>query len=157
MVQTIKKQHTIRKMLSADIPAIALIESHVHSHPWTEGIFKDCFKENYESFVLKNEEKQSIDGYLITQTILDECHILTIGVKKKSQHQGLATQLLQFFIDQKQESCQRILLEVRESNQPAIHLYKNLGFECIALRKNYYQDTLKNQYENALIFEKNLR
>jgi ribosomal-protein-alanine N-acetyltransferase len=117
-------------------------------------MFKDCFDAHYEGFILESDK--IICAYLITQTILDECHILTIGVKKESQHQGYATQLLQFLIDQKQKTCHRILLEVRESNAPAIYLYKKLGFERIALRKNYYQDAVKNQQENALIFEKKL-
>ena len=159
MVQT--KKTTTRKLFPSDIPTISSIESTIHSHPWTEGMFRDCFDENfnnntnYEGFILEDNNK-IICAYLIIQTIFDECHILTIGVKKESQHQGYATQLLQFLFEQKNTVCHRILLEVSESNQPAICLYKKLGFQQIALRKNYYQDVIKNQCENALILEKRL-
>ena len=35
-----------------------------------------------------------------------------------------------------------------EENYPAIHLYKNFGFEQVAVRKNYYQD------KSAIIMQK---
>ena len=38
-------------------------------------------------------------------------------------------------------------LEVRESNVPAIELYKKYGFSSLGTRKGYYQDN----NENALI------
>ena len=33
----------------------------------------------------------------------------------------------------------RIILEVRSGNEPAIHLYRTCGFEKIGVRKNFYQ------------------
>lgn len=33
----------------------------------------------------------------------------------------------------------RIVLEVRSGNEPAIHLYRTCGFEKIGMRKNFYQ------------------
>ena len=33
-----------------------------------------------------------------------------------------------------------ITLEVRESNYPAINLYKKFGFTKLAIRKNYYKN-----------------
>lgn len=152
MVQTIQ---TIRSFTPSDIPLITQIESHVHSHPWTEGMFRDCFinssDHSYEGFIF--EVNNSLCAYLIIQNILDECHILTIGVKKEEQNKGYATQLLQYLIKKQQDKhAQRILLEVRESNKPAIFLYLQLGFQQIAVRKNYYWTHTIS--ENALIFEK---
>ena len=42
------------------------------------------------------------------------------------------------------------MLEVRQSNAPAIALYEQLGFEQVGLRPNYY----RNPKENALILRK---
>ncbi len=146
----------IRPITPTDIPIVFCIESQIHTHPWTENMFQDCFKpesENlgYAGFVL--ETTQKICAYLIIQTILDEYHILTIGVEKEYQNKGYATQLLQHLFNHlKNNNIQRILLEVRESNLSAIHLYKKLGFKCIAERKNYYK-AQNNEFENALIFE----
>ena len=35
--------------------------------------------------------------------------------------------------------AERMLLEVRVDNSPALALYKNYGFEIMGLRKRYYQ------------------
>jgi [ribosomal protein S18]-alanine N-acetyltransferase len=146
----------IRLIALTDIPNIAQIESNIHSHPWSEKMFSDCFGPEsdalgYSGFVLVTA-LQKIMAYLVIQIILDECHILTIGVDKLYQKQGLATQLLQH-ISINYPNLHRILLEVRASNQAAIQLYKKLGFQCIAERKNYYVSS-DTQTENALIFEK---
>lgn len=145
----------IRAIIPDDLAIVAKIESEIHSHPWTEQMFQDCFKPEsanlgYSGFVL--EEHHTITAYLIIQTILDECHILTIGVKKDYQQQGYATELLKHLLEYTKKSYQSIFLEVRESNQPAIRLYKKLGFTPIAVRKDYYSSE-KNARENALIFK----
>ncbi|MBQ5323960.1 MAG: hypothetical protein J6J58_00770, partial [Oscillospiraceae bacterium] len=44
------------------------------------------------------------------------------------------------------------VLEVRESNNPAIKLYEKLGFEFLGARKNFYS----NPKENALIYKLDL-
>ena len=42
------------------------------------------------------------------------------------------------------------LLEVRESNRPAIALYHSMGFVSVAVRRNYYSQPT----EDALVFRK---
>ena len=42
------------------------------------------------------------------------------------------------------------MLEVRDSNEPAISLYEKLGFREVGRRKNYY----RNPKEDALILRK---
>lgn len=42
-----------------------------------------------------------------------------------------------------------LLLEVRPSNRAALYLYRNIGFNEVALRKDYYPD-IKGR-EDALI------
>ena len=48
-----------------------------------------------------------------------------------------------------QSGVKRIMLEVRESNKSAIHLYEKLGYRHIHRRKAYYS----NPKEDALIME----
>jgi len=44
-------------------------------------------------------------------------------------------------------------LEVRESNTPAINLYKSYDFKLLSKRKDYYT----NPREDALVLVKNLK
>lgn len=150
----------IRSFQCKDIAIIAHIEKQVHAHPWTEGMFLDAFHAGYSGWVLeeKSIHGNEISAYLIVQNILDECHILTIGVKKEKQRRGYARQLFNFLLDNivynkansrdETQKISKILLEVQESNMPAIKLYQQFGFEQIGIRKHYYQD------ESAWIFEK---
>ena len=41
-----------------------------------------------------------------------------------------------------------VILEVRESNRPALRLYESIGFKPEGRRKNYYQDPA----EDALLY-----
>ena len=47
----------------------------------------------------------------------------------------------------KQKNLLNITLEVRKSNEIAIHLYKKMGFNEAAIRKYYYGD------EDAILME----
>ena len=47
---------------------------------------------------------------------------------------------------------ERITLEVRASNEPALALYRKLGYEALGLRKNYYE----KPREDALIMQKRI-
>lgn len=51
----------------------------------------------------------------------------------------------------KKRGCDRLRLEVREKNRPAIALYESLGYRRIGRYENYYQDGAP-----ALRFEKQL-
>ena len=51
-----------------------------------------------------------------------------------------------------EEKPERITLEVRESNAPAIGLYQKLGFVEVGRRKNYYE----KPREDAILMDLNL-
>ena len=56
--------------------------------------------------------------------------------------------------DTRTEAATQIWLEVRQSNLAAQTLYTRMGYEHIAVRKNYYRT--KNGHEHALIMRKPL-
>lgn len=75
-------------------------------------------------------------GFVAYKTVLDETEIKTICVLPASRKQGIASQLLaQLIAGQKGKT---IFLEVEESNEAAINLYKKHGFETFSTRQNYY-------------------
>lgn len=142
-----------RPMLISDIDSIMSIETTIYSHPWTKGIFADCIKIGYLCFIA--ERDQQIYGYGAMSTGAGECHILNISVPKHLQGKGIGKQLLQHMLFQaKQQKVEMALLEVRESNQQAINLYENQGFNEIGVRKGYYP-AAKGK-EDAIMFAKQL-
>ena len=59
------------------------------------------------------------------------------GISKRSLKRRLVS-LHGFYSFMKEKNVARLLLEVRESNEPAKNLYIKNGFSPIAVRKNYY-------------------
>src|SRR5262249_11518023 len=75
-------------------------------------------------------------GFLVTrQTAPHEHEILNLAVDPAHRRQGIARALLRDALSQANADW---FLEVRESNVPAIALYRSLGFEQVALRPGYY-------------------
>jgi ribosomal-protein-alanine N-acetyltransferase len=76
---------------------------------------------------------------MISQVIVDECHLLNICIHPDYQGNGYG-QLSLNWLEQlmREKDVASLLLEVRQSNLKAQGLYKKLGFEQIGLRKDYY-------------------
>ena len=65
---------------------------------------------------------------------------MNIVTKKCYRNQGIGTLLLKNLISiSKNLNLHSLSLEVNEENKTAIHLYENLGFKNIGIRKNYYK------------------
>lgn len=120
---------------------------------------KEIFKESYYSLnqileITENEsyniyvylENDELKGYLIIYDSLDCYEVMKIGVKSSQRKKSIANQLLKYFLEHNDKD---VLLEVRESNIPAISFYKKNAFVQIGIRKNYYKDN----NENALIMK----
>jgi ribosomal-protein-alanine N-acetyltransferase len=70
----------------------------------------------------------------------EEVEVLDFAVAAKHRRQGNALFLLEEFLRLVQQHGMRsVFLEVRESNVPAIALYRKLGFSTSGRRPNYYQ------------------
>jgi ribosomal-protein-alanine N-acetyltransferase len=113
-------------------------------------IFK-LFNNNLRNQVFFHQE-EIIVGYVKIWKIMEDLHIEQIGVLESFQRQGIGEKLLKISINYSiQESLNKIILECRESNAPAINLYKKYLFKITSIRKNYYP--LERKREDAICFE----
>ena len=144
------KDIKITPMTLEDLNQIANILVSDFDDYWNYDILRNELKtENSKYLVAKLNEE--IVGFAGIKVMVDEADIMNIVVKKTFRNQGIGTLLLKKLMDLSRElNCISITLEVMEENYPAIHLYKNLGFTQIGIRKNYYQD------KNALIMKASL-
>lgn len=111
---------------------------------------KEMFiSENYNFYVAIDTKINKMVGYLIIYDSIDVFEIIKIFVETNKRKTGIASTLLQFFLDR--ERNKEVLLEVRESNEVAIKFYENKKFEKISVRKKYYKDN----DEDALIMKLN--
>lgn len=124
-------------------------ESFEYGSPWTVKQFQGILeRNNIVLFAAYQEDK--IVGFLCGVCTPFEAEIYNIVTSKLNQGMGIGTNLIHHLIDlMSQRDVSDLWLEVRENNLEAISFYKNVGFELIGLRKNYY----KNPKENALILK----
>ena len=137
MNQTPPLHPEIRPMCESDLDQVIRIERQIFLFPWSLANFADSLKAGYLCRVM--EENLTILGYSILMIGPDESHILTLGINPDWQRRGLGEKMLHYLIDLSVEhGAKSILLDVRESNQGAARLYRQLGFEQIGRRKGYY-------------------
>tara|TARA_B100000809_G_C15075716_1_gene507721 strand:+ start:748 stop:1455 length:708 start_codon:yes stop_codon:yes gene_type:complete len=92
--------------------------------------------------------QQYITGFVGTWQLVDEAHIVSIGVRTEHRGNGIGELLLVGGIEQAiEQNSSVVTLEVRVSNHVAQNLYKKYGFTERGVRKGYYTDNR----EDALI------
>ncbi|MCC7431652.1 ribosomal protein S18-alanine N-acetyltransferase [bacterium] len=137
--------YVVRDLETEDIEEIVEFEEENSPLPWTYNSFLgELYKDSY---ALVLEKEGEIAGYAVCWQVLDEFEVGLIAINKNFRGEGLGQKFMVFLIELALENnCELVNLEVRESNIPAIKLYKKLGFEVVGLRKNYYANN-----ENALL------
>lgn len=148
-------------MTVEDLPEVMKLESVSHSHPWTQKNFEDSIGSGYWAYVLKDKSRLSNPaqlspiGHAVLMPGVDELHLLNITVSKELRRQKIAQRTLKAMEPLAIErGLKQIILEVRVSNLGAIELYKSLGFQEIATRKNYYPASVGSGREDALMMAK---
>jgi len=143
----------LRPMLLRDLPAVIEIEKRAYEYPWSEGIFRDCLRVSYPSWVY--EEDGKIVAYTVISIAAGESHILNLCVRPESQGKGIGRLLLNGVVDTATRlGATQILLEVRPSNKTALGLYQSFGFNELGRRNNYYP--ARRGREDALILAMSL-
>ncbi|MBP4132748.1 ribosomal protein S18-alanine N-acetyltransferase [Gallibacterium anatis] len=132
-----------------DFTQLFQIEQAAHSVPWSLATLKNNQGDNYLNF--KVLYQNSIIGFCICQTVLDEATLFNIAIDPQFQGNGFGKALLQHLMNELiAKGITTLWLEVRESNQKARKLYENLGFNEVTVRKNYYP-VVSGGRENAVI------
>jgi [ribosomal protein S18]-alanine N-acetyltransferase len=138
-----------RPMTRHDLNAIVAIEQQIYDFPWSKNTFWDCLKiSSYSCWVY--EQGEEVIAYGILSIAAGESHVMNVCVSPTVQRQGYGLKMMNRLIDVAGgHHVETMLLEVRPSNEPALNLYRNMGFNEIGTRKDYYP--AKNGREDALI------
>ena len=139
----------IRPMRQADVAVVASIEKDTYAFPWSEGIFRDCLLAGYTNVVL--DRAGEVVGYGVMSVAAGEAHLLNICIIQELRQQGIGRGLLNYLLRRARTfRAQRMYLEVRPSNEVAMQLYRQMGFEVLGVREGYYKAREGN--EDAVVF-----
>ena len=140
-------------MNERDLDGVAALEASLQVFPWSRGNFADSLTAGYSVWVLRLGG--DLVGFSVVMSVLDEAHLLNIGVAACYQGQGYGARLLRHAMEcARLGGAQKLFLEVRPSNERAVDLYRHFGFRRIGVRKGYYPAVAGR--EDALIFDKEL-
>lgn len=113
--------------------------------------FSNNFKEAFYLEYIKNqrvivaEKEENVIGYVIFNQILDEAEIYKIVVLKELRKKQIAFKIIEFLLNElKKNNVEKIFLEVRKNNIPAINLYKKCEFINIREIVDYYNNPKEN-------------
>lgn len=127
----------VRSLRLEDLPQVLEVERTGYSFPWTEAVFRDCFRPGYRLWAV--ELSGTVVGYAVVAYMVDEAHLLNICVSTRHRRSGLARHLLRHLVcEAARDGMAQVLLEVRVSNQSATDLYLAEGFVEIGRRPGYY-------------------
>lgn len=132
------KEILIRDMRDEDVPIVAAIEKMSFTLPWSETSFAGEVHKlrSLPRVALVNG---TIVGYICSEYLGGECHILNLAVHPQFRMQGIANTLVKHILKElESKACRFLYLEVRDSNFVAKKLYQGFGFKIVGTRKNYY-------------------
>lgn len=140
-----------RLMSTADVQQVAALEKLCFSAPWSENAINSELSNPLSLWIVAIDGVKLV-GYVGSQSVLGEADMMNLAVDPVYRRQGVGKSLVLTLIDNllnaKDVKC--LTLEVRASNEQAIALYEQLGFDRIGLRPKYYS----NPKEDALILRK---
>ena len=132
-----------RQPIALDIPVLAGYEKELFPYsPWSTSQFKEEFagipRTRYMSVA---EADNKIIGYcgVFLPAPGIEADILTVAVLPEFRRQGIAKEFMrQIEAWSLENGASAMMLEVEQSNESAIELYKSLGYMKISVRMDYY-------------------
>ena len=136
----------VRKFEHTDVDAVAQMLQNVPDGWSRTALAESLENDSIKSFVLETDNTAvAFASYVVA----DDAELVFVVTDAAHKRKGYGEFLLAESIKQLGLPC---VLEVRESNTPAIKLYEKLGFEFLGARKYFYS----NPKEAALIYKLDL-
>jgi ribosomal-protein-alanine N-acetyltransferase len=138
--RTLKGNVQVGPVSSIWLSRLVEIDASWNPKSWSERLFAQELN-NPAARVRGVFVAEELVGYSITHVVMDEAHLVSLGVAPEHRGLGLGQMLVR---DLRRiahvENIRVITLQVRVSNQIAQRLYRAFGFQVAGVRKHYYSD-----------------
>lgn len=89
----------------------------------------------------ETESTRDVLGFISVRVVADEMEIRDVGVSAAARRSGVGTDLVQCALGfAREQGVRAAFLEVATHNQPAVQLYRKVGFEVLDVRRRYYEN-----------------
>jgi ribosomal-protein-alanine N-acetyltransferase len=152
----------LRKFVPDDLQNVMQINRVCLPENYTDFFFVDLHQRFPETFVIA-EENEKIMGYIMCRIevglsnfgfggLVRKGHVVSLAILPQYRRRGVAKAVINKALEgMAYYKAKQGFLEVRVTNEAAISLYKNLGFEITRTINGYYSDG-----EDAYVMTKKL-
>lgn len=153
------RDYALEELTVRDSPAVARIHSEDFARPWTDGEFASLLaQDTVFGFAARETGKGDAApvGFVLARLVAGEGEILTVAVARAHRRQGLGWRLMDAVLRELHgQRADALFLEVDETNEPAIRLYRRLAFFEVGKRPHYYETA--GGKNGALVMRRDLR
>lgn len=136
----------IRELRESDIEPLSIIEAAAFSMPWSAQDFAGLLKRDYCLYLVAEVDGRVVGSIGMTDICHEGC-IDNVVVAEEYRGQGIAQKLLQeLFKRGAERGVEAYTLEVRVSNQAAIHIYEKAGFVSKGIRPRFYEKPVEDAF-----------
>lgn len=135
----------LRRATIADLDSIMVLETSTFTtDAWSPDTMAGELSSEHTFYLvaIDSDSLAAFAGYagLLAPEGSRDADIQTIAVAPFARRRGLGRLMMQQLIEEARDrGAEQVFLEVRADNPNARALYESLGFEQLAVRKNYYQ------------------
>jgi ribosomal-protein-alanine N-acetyltransferase len=141
----------IRRMTPADLDRVMEITARLKELPqWTRANYQAALNEEamprrMALAAIGPEPEFLLMGFAVASLTAPQAELETIAVAAEKQRRGVARKLFEELAEKLAlAGATEVVLEARASNQPALGLYRRLGFVETGRRPRYYHDPIED-------------
>jgi [ribosomal protein S18]-alanine N-acetyltransferase len=134
-------RNTTRPASMVDSSRMAAIHAESFAIGWDRPEIERMLLDGHVADVMVSQAPfgEIVTGFAISRIVLDEAELLTIALDQEVRGRNLSGPLLIRHAERlRRAGAISLFLEVAEENEPALALYRGLGFIEIGRRKGYY-------------------
>jgi len=147
----LQETFNLRKFNLNDLKSVVRINQVCLPENYTDFFFIDLYRRFPETFIVA-EQGGEVVGYIMCRIetglsynglsgLIKKGHVVSVAVMPEHRRKGVGETIVTKAIGaMKLYNAKQCYLEVRVTNDPAIKLYKKLGFEVTRTIRGYYAD-----------------
>jgi [ribosomal protein S18]-alanine N-acetyltransferase len=136
----------IRWVIGRDLPEILAIEHESFDFPWREEDFIRRLEQR-NCIGIVAEANDRIAGYMLYERNKRRVDLLSLAVDPKFRRAGVGKELVAMLIAKLSHWHPLLSLSVRDSNLSAHLFFKSLGFRCVRVRHDFYDNSADDAYD----------
>ncbi len=137
----------IRPLQQGDLGDVVAIEQSTMTHPWSAAQIESELALAHSTGLAAILDGRLL-GYAIFRTCRPECELLRLVVDEQWRRRRVGRTLLEYALRALMElGYTTCFLEVRATNEAAIHVYRTIGFFQVGLRKKYYTQPSEDGFQ----------